>query len=233
MLSVGMCRRRGVEAPRLCSLAARQTTNLYPMSSLKGSSVCVWVCVRVSLYVCVCVCVYKGPPLSCLSRCKKIFWVNFPSLYMAKLMGGLIRTQYIYIYVYVYTYVCYIHRNRHVWVKTHTHTCVWRHTYIHTYVQPNRHVWVKTQIHTYICICPYKQTNRHLRGRPRGRTRVCNDTHTYVYHTYIRIYVYTNKQIGTCVGDPEGGPGFFFQSKTILLAPVSKRRVCADDVDLV
>jgi hypothetical protein len=32
---------------------------------------------------------YKALPLSCLSRdVKKLYWVNFPSLYMAKIMGG-------------------------------------------------------------------------------------------------------------------------------------------------
>ena len=32
---------------------------------------------------------YKVGPLSCLSRdVQKILWVNFPSLYMAKIMGG-------------------------------------------------------------------------------------------------------------------------------------------------
>jgi hypothetical protein len=49
-----------------------------------------------------------------LSRCKKIICVNFPSLYMRKIMGGLIRMQYICI---IHTYI-HISRHKH----THTHT---------------------------------------------------------------------------------------------------------------
>jgi len=63
---------------------------------------CVRVHARMSVYmshllvsVHVCMCVRGHARMSVcisLSRCKNLFCVNFPSLYMAKIMGGLIRT---------------------------------------------------------------------------------------------------------------------------------------------
>ncbi len=86
-------------------------------------------------YVCICVCMYisilyvsvtslsrlkgglAGQKIPCksdgeknskaLSRCKKIFCVNVPSLYVGKIMGWLIRTQYIctYMRIFIHTYI--------------------------------------------------------------------------------------------------------------------------------
>ena len=68
-----------------------------------------------------------------LSRCKTIFCVNFPSLYMATIMDGFIGTHHICSCIHTHTHT-HTHTHIHIYIQMHTHT----HTHTHTGVRVRR-----------------------------------------------------------------------------------------------